>query len=86
MVTEKYIIVKHAGDHWRFYFSEDPKLGGLDVSWSAHDTYTGHITDMKPYYTDKDQADHQCQLANVANPVGSYGVCRVAEECVPLPD
>lgn len=85
-MEDQFIIVKHAGDHWYSYFEVDPKTSPVPEEWSAHASYVGSCTDMKPFYTNRASADHACRLANIFNPVGSYGVCVLRKRDPALPD
>lgn len=74
-----YIIVKNAGSSWPYYFIEDPKMGAVHASYSAHDSYTGRTLNIKPSYEDYQEAIRDCEKMNKANPVGDYEVCVLKE-------
>lgn len=71
----KYIIVNHGGVHWSVLFRKDPKITGLSQNFSVSSSYSGIGSNIKPYYTDKRQAEEDCLRINQANPAGDYGVC-----------
>jgi hypothetical protein len=74
-----YIIVKHAGVDWSFYYSEDPKAGA-HRSYSCHNTFTGKNLDIKPEYESLEEAEQDCARLNQYNPCGDYAVCSVKQE------
>ena len=76
-----WIIVKHAGETWSHYWIENPKDGACYCN-SAHESFTGQTTELKPHYSDLEEANIAVLAANVANPVGDYAVCPVkAGDC-----
>lgn len=72
-----FIIVKNAGATWQYYFMEDPKIGKVHESYSAHHTFTGMNLLIQPSYTEKEAADFDCDRMNVHNPSGDYAVCEL---------
>ena len=76
----KRTIVKFAQDGiWDHYFEEDPK-DGVCIEHSAHTSYAGQVCNIKPYYTDFDEAVKVCAAVNQVNPSGSYAVCILKEK------
>lgn len=74
----KYTIVKHADENlWHLYYEENPIQSGVNISHSAHDTYTGRSANIKKYYDDIIEAEADCKKINQLNPSGLYGVCKV---------
>lgn len=78
-MIKSYAVVKHAGRHWDFYFVEDPKQTGVDISYSAGYTFSGSNTGCKPSYTCRQEAQAACDKLNAINPVGDYAVCPVLD-------
>ena len=75
----EFIIVKHAGNHWSHYYEEDPKVTGLPIEHNCSFTHSGISNSIQRSYTDKDQADIDCEKINESNPCGYYGVVKVVE-------
>lgn len=74
-----FIIVKHAGSSWEYYFKDDPKEGKVHSSHSAHLTFSGQCAGIKEKYEDKKEAEKDCNKMNINNPIGDYGVCELLE-------
>lgn len=77
----KYIIVKHAGETWTFYFTEDPKKGPIHISHSALFTHSGkNICQLFYEENEFELANNHTKQLNIKNPVGDYAVCVLDEE------
>lgn len=71
-----FTIVKYAGDTWDYHWQGDPKKG-VDISCSAHKTYTGRQVGIEESYHNKVEAEIACTKMNEYNPSGDYAVCPV---------
>lgn len=79
-----FVIVKNAGPECIERWEGNP-TDGVHPSFSCHDTFTGQDLGIRPVYTDKDEAEIDCQRANHSNPSGYYAVCPVLEsEVTPM--
>lgn len=73
-----FAVVKNAGVNWQHYYMEDPKLGKVHPSHSAHDTFTGQNLNIQESYGGREAAQIDCDRMNKENPVGDYAVCEIA--------
>ena len=72
-----YIIVKNASQEvWHLYFDSNPQAG-VDISWSAADTFTGQQCNIRSSYATKSSAEEGLKKMLEANPSGCYAVCPV---------
>lgn len=76
----EFIIVKNAGESWIHYFMEDPKGGDVHPSYSCHETFSAKLLEIKPSYSDMNEAETDCVKLNTSNPVGDYAVCRLKQK------
>ena len=71
-----YIIVKNASQEARhLYFDSNPQAG-VDISWSAADTFTGQQCNIRSSYATKASAEDLRKML-AENPSGYYAVCPV---------
>lgn len=76
---QRFVIVKHGSkDVSHHYFAENPRKG-VEITASAHESYTGENVGIKPFYEDKTLAIEDCHKMNEYNPTGQYEVCPVIE-------
>jgi hypothetical protein len=73
-----YIIVKNAHPFVQAMFWDEDPQNGIDISWSAVDTYTGQQVGIQKSYATKGGAEIDCQKMQKYNPCGYYAVCPVA--------
>ena len=93
-----YIIAKNTRRaRWPLYWDSNPQEGlddnanlavSLDKSYSAADTYTGQVLNIKSSYVTREEAEKDCERMKVSckttnvrlaeNPSGWYAVCPVA--------
>lgn len=74
-----FVVVKHANEHWKHYWEEDPKITGVHFSHSAADSHTGKELGISPFYLNKGDAEIACIKMNHHNPCGYYAVCPLIE-------
>lgn len=72
-----FVIVKYADkQHQKGWCNGNPEEG-VFASLSAHDTYTGKVIGMKPYYKTKEEAEPDLKKAIEENPTVGYAICPV---------
>ena len=77
--NKMYVVVKQAGNNWRWYWQEDPKVTGVFLSASAYHTYTGKDAGISEFYDNMEDALAGLQIMNEANPIGDYAICEVTQ-------
>lgn len=73
-----FIIAKHAQSSVQHLYWESNPQEGLDKSYSAADTYTGQVLNIKSSYVTRAEAEKDCERMQQENPSGNYAVCPVA--------
>ena len=73
----KYTIVKHALRWKSLGFPEDPAKSGVDITDSAHASYTGSQLGVSETYDSKSLAQLACRRMNKSNHSGAYAVCPI---------
>jgi len=73
-----FIIAKNTHPaRWPLYWTSNPQEG-VDKSYSAADTYTGQVLNIKSSYVTREEAARDCERMQEMNPSGWYAVCPVA--------
>jgi len=83
-----FIIAKHTHPSVQHLYWDSNPQEGLDKSYSAADTYTGQVLNIKSSYVTREEAERDCERMRVSckttnvrlaeNPSGWYAVCPVA--------